>query len=238
MKLISLIKYLFNWLQSTNEDFTIDFYTDPSIDKSKLIDIYFVHGFVDKSHTFSHLITELKKNLPDHIKSINSIAIKLTEHQLNIKSFAKILLTKIKQNKHKNVLLIGHSRGGIISAYAAEALSHGRGIDIRGVVAIAAPFSGTKYAMFPLTALFASVSEMQTDSEFLTKLKSAIAKNEKQIPYLFISASDDILIDVDSSYVASDNMKHEIINDCGHLTILYSKQLPGIIHNFIKQITI
>jgi hypothetical protein len=54
---------------------------------------------------------------------------------------------------------------------------------------------------------------------------------------MFISASDDILIDANSSYISSDNTNHQIINDCGHLTILYSQQLPIIISDFINQIT-
>jgi pimeloyl-ACP methyl ester carboxylesterase len=169
LKLTSLVKYLLNWVQSKDEDFTLDFQTDLSLDESKLIDIYFVHGIADKSHTFNHLISMLKINgLPKNIKSINSVS--LTGIKSNIKSFANILLTKIKRNNHKNVVLIGHSRGGIISAYAAE--HNDDGINICGVVAIASPFSGSKYALFPLTAIFESIYEMKKESIFLTTLKS------------------------------------------------------------------
>jgi predicted alpha/beta hydrolase family esterase len=226
--LINLLKYLFTWIKSSDKDKSIRIKTHGNVGT---IDIYFVHGLADKSDTFNHLIHQIKERLPQSIRSVNAIS--LSGINNNIESFSKILTKKIVNNKHRNIILIGHSRGGIICSYVAEFLALPQNLKIHGVITIAAPFKGSQYAIYPLTTISASLNDMTSNSELLKVLYDKLNCNETNTKYCVLVADNDLLIE-HYTFDRKCNVNFIKVIDSGHLTILYQLQTCDVILNFVK----
>src|SRR5207253_260917 len=102
--------------------------------------IYCIHGTADRSFAFNAMATELLKNisdktsarnlLPENIAAIHLLAFTGRGQGNSIVFFAEQLKSKIIKNKHKNVILFGHSRGVNVAAKFAEDMAEEAGINV------------------------------------------------------------------------------------------------------------
>ena len=107
------------------------------------IDIYCVHGTADRSASFSLVARRLIREVPDNVASIRLVSFEGRAQGNGIHYFASQLVAKIQANQHSNVMLMGHSRGGVVVALA-DILATEKGIKVHAVFPISAPFEDRK----------------------------------------------------------------------------------------------
>lgn len=202
--------------------------------------IYFVHGTFDQPAAFVKIARRLiNAGLPVEISSLNLVGFEQRYTGQSIKKFAEQLGNKIVNNEHKRVILIAHSRGGLVAAHFAEFLAEKLGIEVLFIVPVSAPFSGSYLAMKPLSLFSDSVREMESGSEFLQDLKKKIIENPSTSYYPVVAAEDGIVTG-DSGYLPEYVEKHPncllVLDRHAHLSIMSSRRLVARIHELIQQL--
>lgn len=197
------------------------------------IAIYCIHGTCDNVSAFYYIMKNIKDALPKEICSVHVPAFTDRWHGQSIEYFAEELKNKILDNNHKNVILIGHSRGGIVASYFAEYLAAEINVNVLGVIAISAPFTGSKHAIWPLRWMSTSVDEMKINSDFLNKLNNRIRKSTKR--YFYVAAKYDWLVPPESTALPEQKETIKILDDEGHLSMMLSPLLVDYIKDCIKE---
>lgn len=187
---LGMLSYIGNWI--TSFSFNDISYRNPNIakDAPNRIGVYCVHGIFDRPTAFSSIALKLLKTLPESITSINMVGFDNWSFSA-IETSARELAEKVLKNGDKDIILLGHSRGGLVAAYFAEYLSKKYGINVHTVIPICTPFEGSYLAAWarPLALLSDSVKEIQPDSAFLTDLRNRI--KDSDIRYFFCGAEKD-----------------------------------------------
>lgn len=92
-----------------------------------------------------------------------------------IESMAELIATYIHENNLRQVIIVAHSKGGLIGKYLMSLDSAGR--QVRGMIAVNTPFTGSKYArMLPIKGLriFIPNSKILTSLATFTGLNTQI----------------------------------------------------------------
>lgn len=217
-----------------------------ALGSEKDIMIYCVHGTADQPGSFSTIISQL--DLHKGVKGIKSVKFPDRFKGSSIEDFAKELKNQIILDRSAHVILIGHSRGGLVASYFAEILALANGVNVHSVVSICSPFKGSSLAMAPLTWVSSSVSQMQNDSEYLSDLCHNIMEQTKEAPimhdYLFFGASLDQVVDVKCChpYESHEGRENVIVldgggNGHGHLSVMSSKKMIAKIQDHINSVS-
>jgi pimeloyl-ACP methyl ester carboxylesterase len=241
LKKIQIIKgaalHLIDWVHSPNGDIVIPNPNFPHGSASKnAIVIYCVHGAVDRSASFKYISEHLIKTLPANVASIILVAFKQRLQGKSIASYANQLICKILKNRHDNIILMGHSMGGLVAATAAEELKEKK-LTVNSVITICSPLKGTPRIVAPFNLLAHSLNEMMPDSNFLVALQRKIKANEipakNAINYFFISSADDVVCPADGCFISSKIFASHCLHDEGHLSIMNSDKLVQILNEYI-----
>ncbi|MCL9685310.1 esterase/lipase family protein [Legionella maioricensis] len=225
-----IFSHTYYWITSPSGDQS---YQNPSYINEQNQDqetaVYFIHGTFDHSGAFTRVAERLiESNLPEEIYSLNLLAFDQRYQGKSIKYFAEQLRDKIIANNHKRVILIAHSRGGLVASYFAEFLAKLAGIEVLLIVTVGTPFNGSYLALKPLSWFSDSVKEMEIDSEFLTLLKERIMENATGNYHFFIATEDAIVLR-DSGFIKEYVDKYPksltIFDRHGHLSVMSSHRL-------------
>lgn len=149
---------------------------------------------------------------------------KLRNNLLDIPTSSKIVSSFIKNHNLKDVILVAHSKGGLIARYLIE--YHDPEEKIAGVVAIATPFSGSSMVkLVPKNALL----ELLPDSVIITKLHSNKEFNKKIVSIM--PKYDNHIWSEKGSWLdgALKNIKVEV---SGHHKIVSDKKTIALINKF------
>ena len=196
---------------------------DKSSQSKKGVAVYCVHGTADFASAFSLVAERSIGKMPEAISGFNLVSFEGRGTGLGIDDFARQLAEKIIANGDNDVVLAGHSRGGLVSAYLAEYLAQEYGIRVRAVIAVGAPFAGSSKATFPFTWLSKSVEQMQPGSEFLRELK--VKMQHSTCKYYCFAAKHDFFVDIDSAHVNEADLLNTLETPHGHLSMLSSHEL-------------
>lgn len=152
----------------------------------KSVAIYCVHGTADRELSFLTMANQLiKLKLPECIKHIVLVNFKNRATGAGIEEdYQEQLLQQILANGDDHVVVMGHSRGGIIASSFAEFCAAKNNIKVEMVVPICAPFGGSYLALDVLAYFSKSVEEMQIGSEFLERLKKAVEQSDYRYYFL------------------------------------------------------
>lgn len=122
-----------------------------------------------------------------------------------------------KETKRKDLVLIGHSMGGLVSLlYAAKIAASNTVTD---VVTIASPLHGTPMAYLGIGP---NAKEMRPNSALLKEIYEGFEK-EKKVRLFHLATKSDQLVIPGESAIFLEN-KHYLFEDLGHASLLYSKQ--------------
>jgi len=190
--------------------------TTLTAERHTLAPILFVHGYLHNQiawYWFTHQLQ--KKSGVGPIYTIN-----LSPPFASIAELAKLLENKIKEIKAETgasqVILIGHSMGGLVNSYFCEHLA--KPSEVAKIIAIGSPFRGTKVAALGYGK---NAKEMAPNSAFLLDLFENIRLS--QVPYYSIASKfDNIVIPWESAILEGSTHNHLIIDDQGHLRLLIS----------------
>lgn len=149
---------------------------------------------------------------------------------LSIRDYAERLKEKAdqvaKETGRADLILVGHSMGGLVSSYYAVHLAPHKVTD---VITIGTPFAGTPIARY---AFGSNAREMEPNSELLKELRAKM-KIREQIRFYHIATRCDALVIPGESAVV-DNNPHIIFNNLGHGSMLYSKRVAEAIRQWLK----
>ncbi|MDX1900811.1 MAG: alpha/beta hydrolase [Gammaproteobacteria bacterium] len=211
-------------------------YQNPNYANHEKVTIYCVHGTADRSSAFTLIAERLLDKLPNVVASIHLVSFKNRGKGKGIEVFAKQLQEKIRANKDQDIILMGHSRGGLVVSYFAEYFAAEIHANVHGVVAICSPFGGSDLAIAPLSWLSDSVKQMESESEFLNNLRKDITHSN--INYYFVAAEKDSLVSMDQSFVKKDSASLTIFDRHGHLSIMSSWRLVEHIQRCVHRMLI
>lgn len=197
--------------------------------------IYCVHGTADRVSAFSLIANRLVDDLPEKISSMNLVSFDHRAQGVGIEEYARQLVEKIKAAGHKKVILMGHSRGALIAAYVTEYLAKDAGITVEAVFPIGGPFSGSGYALPPLSWLSDSVKQMEISSDFLKSLVDKVRIST--VPYFYYAAENDALVPIESAYVSEHKDSLVVLERHGHLSMMSSHKLVAHIRQRLEKIS-
>jgi triacylglycerol lipase len=163
--------------------------------------------FLSKSHKV-HVVPQLKRNSED------------------IKSSAEIVRNLIDEKKLDKVVLVGHSKGGLIGKYL---LTHLNSDDkVIGLVSIATPYSGTSIANY-----YKRWSMFSPRSKMINELSDEAKVNKKIIA--IYSSTDPFIWHKNKGFLkgALDNIE---IKNHGHQQVLFSKKIFEEVSKSIKRL--
>lgn len=219
------------WLFSSFSDVI---YPNPNFNQfaSKPITIYCIHGTADRVSSFTKIATRMLNSLPSNIAAIRLVSFNQRGLGKGIESYAQQLANKIKENGDKTVILLGHSRGGLVAAYFAEYLAEKESIAVQSVMAICTPFKGSDAAIFPLTWFSESIKQMERNSPFLNDLVEKM--QHSKINYYYFSARNDGLVTSESTWVKKEAI---LLERHGHVSIMSSNKLIVYLKNYINDLS-
>ncbi|HAT8180063.1 TPA: alpha/beta hydrolase [Legionella pneumophila] len=234
-----IFAHTYYWLASPSDDQT---YRNPNYKTeqkdNKGTAIYFIHGTADQPAAFKRVAERLiRAGLSDEICSLNLIAFDQRYQGKSIKFFAEQLKNKIKTNHHQRIILMAHSRGGLVASYFAEFLAKEASIEVPLIITVGTPFNGSYLAVKPLSWFSDSVREMEIDSEFLLQLKEKIVEHAISTYHFFI-AKEDAIVPGESGYIKEYVDKYpdslHILDRHGHLSIMSSHRLVSDVAHLLR----
>ena len=233
------ISHIISWVKSPHYEIVLRNPKFDHVNHMKGTVIYCVHGAVDRAASFKYISENIMPGLPDSIASIVMVAFEKRLNGKSITFYANQLIQKIIKNKHDNIILMGHSMGGIVAAKAAEELKN-KNIRVISVITICSPLKGTPRIIAPFQLLAKSLNEMMPESKFLVELEKKIRQNEISSPhainYLFISSSHDVICPADVCVIPSTIFKSHHVENEGHLSVMNSQQVVKIINTHISKL--
>jgi triacylglycerol lipase len=192
--------------------------------------VLFVHGYLHNQMAWFWFNRHLR-NKPE----IGALyAINLFPPFAPISELAKQLKDKINdihiETGSSQVILIGHSMGGIVCSYFCEYLAKFR--EVAMVITLGSPFKGTRIAAFGFGK---NAKEMCLDSPFLTALAARIKLSK--IPYYSIASKvDNIIVPWQSALLSNKaaTKTQLVLEDHGHLQLLISPLVMGQVASWIS----
>ena len=220
------------WVTSSAGDYV---YNNPDFvqsDTEEFTDIFCIHGTADRPQSYSRVAERLlDKKLPGNIRSIILAAFDGRFAGNSIEYFAVQIIDKIKINKCKRVILMGHSRGALVAAYA-DFLASEQGITVDWVFSTSGPFKGAYLAKLA-SWISTSAYEMEPGSNFLKNITKWVMNSPAR--YVFFDALDDYIVTEGQAYVDEYIEKYpwSLINlntIHGHLSIMSSQKMVNKMH--------
>lgn len=152
----------------------------------------------------------------------------------SIKTYAKQIEEKVRQIQEEtcrnDLVLIGHSKGGLVCSYYATHLADSKKTNITDVVAIGSPLAGT-----PLAYLGPGYDayEMRPGSEFHQELRNKIQKHP-EIRFSYIASEYDEVVPLSSALLGKDRSRQLVLKDMGHLGLVFSSRVADQICHWLK----
>lgn len=152
----------------------------------------------------------------------------------SIKTYAKQIQEKVDQIQgetgRKDITLIGHSKGGLVSSYYATHLVDPAKTQVTDVITIGSPLAGTPLAYFGPGC---DAYEMRSGSEFHQQLRNKI-KEHSQIRFSQIASVADEVVPLSSALLGEDHSRQLILKDMGHLGMVFSSRVADQVCAWLK----
>ncbi|MEI8328824.1 MAG: alpha/beta hydrolase [Chlamydiia bacterium] len=191
--------------------------------------ILMLNGYASFGSTWAYQKKNLiKANLgPIYTMNVRSF----TSIQSNAEDVQKQVAQIEQETGCTKLIIIGHSKGGLVGAYYATALSQNNKSMITKVITIGSPLKGTYLAHFgPGT----DAIEMKPGSVFLTDLESRI-KQAIRTQFYHIGSEMDIVVPP-SSALRGDHPDRELhVNHVGHTGLLFDPMIAKQVTKWAKE---
>jgi triacylglycerol lipase len=200
----------------------------------------FMKNLGDKISLTGHPIYVVPKlghnliDIPTAAKTVHTLLLELVPklgHNIpDVHGRAKKVRALIESHDIKDIVLVAHSKGGLIGKYLLAHFNHDN--RIKGMVSIATPFSGSAMAkLIP----HSSFKEIATDSKIIHDLESHKAVNHKIISIYPIF---DNHVWADKGSYLEGALENIQINVVGHHTILYVKEVEEKVLESIEKLSL
>ncbi len=159
--------------------------------------------------------------------------------EFNTKHYVKLVKAKIKEINRPDLILVGHSWGGIIAMNCAK--------KVAAVITLASPLEGTTcadkeegYRIFGKLINWSDkrVIDMHPASAVIAKLKEKVSRITT--PTLHVASQTDPVIQPWESALFHSNkgshVQRAVIEKLGHTAFYFSDKVMGLVLNFVKQL--
>lgn len=192
--------------------------------------ILLVHGYLGHSTNWVYLRYRLKEAGFGPIYTVN-----LGSPLRSIEEYAERVKRELKRIKEETgieeVVMIGHSMGGLVSCYYGLELAQEDGIYVTDIITLGSPLKGTKVAHIGFGAC---AGQMRCKTPFIQKLDASILLNEN-IRFYHIGSEVDIVIQpTESAFLGDDSSKHYSVKGVGHLGLLFSGQVADAVISYLE----
>ncbi len=189
--------------------------------------ILLIHGYLQNATNWTFLKRTLCRRGFGPIYALN-----LSHPFRSIRDYAELVSQKAaeiaQETKRNDLTLIGHSMGGLVSAwYAAKIAEPGKVTD---VITIGSPMNGTKLAAI---AIGPNGREMEYGSDFVQKLQKECLQNDKIRFYHIASKSDQIVFPYSSALTGLHPEREYLVDDIGHMTLILSFRVAEKIEEWL-----
>ncbi|HSX38888.1 MAG TPA: alpha/beta fold hydrolase [Chlamydiales bacterium] len=181
--------------------------------------ILLVHGYMQNASNWAYLKRALCQkglgpiytlNLKHPFRSIRDYALMVAEKAETIR----------QETGRPDLSLIGHSMGGLVSAwYAAQIALPGRVTD---VITIGSPIGGTRLAAI---AIGPNGREMELGSHFVKALQQGMQQKTKTKFFHIASTTDQVIIPQSSAWRGFHPKQEYLVDDLGHMSLLFSPRI-------------
>jgi pimeloyl-ACP methyl ester carboxylesterase len=192
--------------------------------------ILMVHGFL---HNRSAWVFQ-KKFLERHVGPIYTVNLGSPLHSIEqyAEMVQKTALRIQNETGRKDLVLIGHSMGGLVAATFADRFKE-QG-EIKGLVTLGSPFRGTRRAHIKIPHISKCLKQMEFDSPFTQQLQKKMS--EFSFPTLHVgSRVDGVVLPFQSSLPFRKNAVHCVFEDGGHNSPLISSDIAQRISQFYTE---
>lgn len=125
-----------------------------------------------------------------------------------------------KETSRSDLILIGHSMGGLVSSFYALEVAPPN--TVTDVITIASPLGGTLLARFGIGR---NSREMEPHSAFIQRLKQKIDRESKICFYHIATKTDLVLFPYKTALVGNKAHQRCLFSDIGHMTLLLSPRV-------------
>ncbi len=200
-----------------------------TVHEKKPTPILLVHGYLHNQISWLWFARQLRKHM--NIGPIYTL--NLSPPLASIEQLANCVQAKVEEIETtlgtKNVILIGHSMGGLVCSHFAEHLATPD--TVKSVITIGTPFQGTRTAVLGFGE---NANEMMPHTAYVSELKQRIEKSS--VPYYTIlSKMDNLIIPWQSALLdTATEERRLILADQGHLQLLLSSRVIQQVLKWVK----
>jgi len=189
--------------------------------------VVLVHGYFNTGSVWAYIQRGLAKR---EIGPVFTVDLGNPFH--SIEEHVETLATKIsqieKETGRKDIILIGHSMGGVVSAlYATQKGSLGKVTD---VITLGSPLSGTRVAKIGLGA---NARDMELNSPLCQEVQALIRSNQTIRFYHVASKTDILVMPYSSAWIDGPRHQKLIVSGIGHVSLVFS---PRILRQIVEWI--
>lgn len=195
--------------------------------------ILLVHGYLHNASAWYYMIDRMKKENLGPIYAIDLGDGTTGGKFWSIKQYAQQVLEKTQeialQTGRKDLSIVAHSMGGLVSAAYAKLAPHDAEITI---ITLGSPLDGTPIAERLATG--PNGRSMIPQSEFIKDIRAGIESAEDHIQFLHIAAKRDLLVPEESALMGKDPEKNVSFDDIGHSGLLTTKVVADKVCQWLK----
>ena len=192
--------------------------------------ILFVHGYCNDGSVWIYQKRRLAQEGLGPLYTID-----LGHPFRSIRDYAKKVADKAaeiaQETGKKELILIGHSMGGLVSSFYALELAPRD--TVTDVITIASPLNGTIVANLGFGP---NAREMERNSELVSALNQKIAREKTIRFYHIATATDQLVLPTSSALVGNDLNRQFIFEDIGHTALLFSPRVAAQLTQWIQRI--
>ncbi len=196
--------------------------------KVKKTPILLVHGYVNFSSVWLFHILRLKRKGYGPLFLIN-LGFPFSSIEVYAEKVKKKITEIQKVTKKNEIILIGHSMGGLVLSYFAE--KYPTHADVKAIITLGSPLKGTKVAKIGIGKC---CRQMEYKSKFIQTAKEGYPD---KIMYHIVTKKDQLIIPYTSGIVNEEKSRNYIIDDLGHASLLYSTRVFQKIDYWLKKIS-
>ncbi len=181
--------------------------------------VLLIHGYCRNQTDWWWLRKQLK-NQNFHLFTVNLSPDLASIAQIALDSLPQKVASIRQQTNCKNLILLGHSMGGLVASYYKEFLDNDH--IVRAVITLGSPLYGTKVSVMGAGE---NAKDMCPDTKFLAELHARMDNTPQQY-FQIASQLDNLIFPWRSALLTGSPTNQQLILPmCGHLALLHATEV-------------